>query len=84
MTERPGRNIVAVFASSNAIFTGILTTTFVKLPVALSGGQRKLRTAGRRDLNYLSLEHLSRICVYADLRWVADSYVRELRLAIIC
>jgi hypothetical protein len=39
MTERPGRKIVAVFGSSKAIFTGILCTTFVKLPVELSGGR---------------------------------------------
>jgi hypothetical protein len=29
ITERPGRNVVAISESSNAIFTGILCTTFV-------------------------------------------------------
>src|ERR1700735_1847795 len=40
ITERPGHNTVAALESSNAIFTGILCTTLVKLPVALSGGSR--------------------------------------------
>ena len=31
ITERPGRKLLAKFASSKAIFTGILWATFVKL-----------------------------------------------------
>src|SRR6267378_4618887 len=37
-TERPGWSLAARLASSRAIFTGMRCTTFVKLPVALSGG----------------------------------------------
>src|ERR1700735_2345013 len=50
----------------------------------VGGKQGKLRTAGWCDFQYLSLKHLSWIFVYADLRRVTESYVGELRLAIIC
>src|SRR5271156_6507355 len=38
ITESPGRKLFAKLESSRAIFTGILWTTLVKFPVALSGG----------------------------------------------
>src|ERR1700751_469592 len=40
ITEIPGRSFVAKVESASAILTGTRCTTFVKLPVALSGGNR--------------------------------------------
>ena len=40
ITDSPGRIVAATLSSLSAIFTGILCTTFVKLPVALSGGSK--------------------------------------------
>ena len=46
--------------------------------------QRKLRTACGRNLDHLPAEEFAGILVDADLRWVSDFHVCELRLTVIC
>src|SRR4029077_8058653 len=45
--------------------------------------QRKLRAAGRSNLKYLAVDHAARIFVDANLRWIANFDISELRLAIV-
>ena len=81
ITDSPGRNRLAIaWPGSNTIFTGIRCTIFVKLPVALSGGNNANcePLAGDR-LSTLPRENHSRKCIHADFGRVARVDVADLR-----
>jgi hypothetical protein len=84
-TERPGRSRSnPAWFASRTIFTGTRCVTFVKLPVALSGGsKRELRSAGRSDLRYLPFQDQAGKLVDADLGGVAFPNAPQLRFAVV-